>query len=48
VLTGIGVARAAILGVLPAATIEQLGAGLEHAEVAPALVFEQGDRGDRF
>jgi CRP-like cAMP-binding protein len=38
-----------MLGVLPAATIEQLGAGLEHAEFAPGqVVFEQGDRGDRF
>ena len=38
-----------MLGALPAATIEQLGAGLEHAEFAPRqVVFEQGDRGDRF
>jgi MFS family permease len=38
-----------MLGVLPAATIEQLGAGLAHAEFAPGqMVFEQGDRGDRF
>jgi CRP-like cAMP-binding protein len=38
-----------MLGVLPAATIEQLGAALGHAEFAPGqLVFEQGDRGDRF
>ncbi len=37
------------LGTLPAATIEQLGAGLAHAEFAPSqTVFEQGDRGDRF
>jgi hypothetical protein len=37
------------LGVLPAATIEQLGAGLTHAAFAPSkTVFEQGDRGDRF
>jgi MFS family permease len=37
------------LGVLPAATIEQLGAGLHHVAFAPAqTVFEQGDRGDRF
>ena len=34
---------------LPAATIEQLGAGLEHAEFAPGqTVFEQGEQGDRF
>jgi MFS family permease len=38
-----------MLGVLPAATIEQLGAGLEHADFAPGqVVFEQGARGDRF
>jgi CRP-like cAMP-binding protein len=38
-----------MLGALPAATIEQLGAGLEHAEFAPCQpVFEQGDRGGRF
>jgi len=38
-----------MLGALPAATIEQLGAGLEHAEFVPRqTVFEQGDRGDRF
>ena len=38
-----------MLGVLPAATIEQLGAGLEHAEFAPRqVVFEQGEAGDRF
>ena len=38
-----------MLGVLPAATIEQLGAGLDHAEFAPGqMVFEQGDAGDRF
>lgn len=37
------------LGALPAATIEQLAAGLEHAEFAPrAAVFEQGEPGDRF
>jgi MFS family permease len=37
------------LGVLPAATIEQLGAGLTRAAFAPSqTVFEQGDRGDRF
>jgi CRP-like cAMP-binding protein len=35
--------------VLPAATIEQLGAGLDHAEFAPRqVVFEQGEAGDRF
>jgi len=38
-----------MLGVLPAATIEQLGAALEHAEFAPGqTVFEQGENGDRF
>jgi CRP-like cAMP-binding protein len=38
-----------MLGALPAATIEQLGAGLEHAEFIPRqTVFEQGERGDRF
>jgi MFS family permease len=38
-----------MLGVLPATTIEQLGARLERAEYAPAqAVFEQGDAGDRF
>jgi MFS family permease len=38
-----------MLGALPAATIEQLGAGLEHAEFAPRqTVFEQGDRGESF
>jgi len=38
-----------MLGALPAATIEQLGAGLAHAEFAPGqTVFEQGDPGDRF
>ena len=38
-----------MLRTLPAATIEQLGAGLEHAEFAPrAAVFAQGDPGDRF
>ena len=38
-----------MLGALPAATIEQLGAGLEHAEFAPRqTVFEQGERGERF
>ncbi len=38
-----------MLAALPAATIEQLGAGLEHAEFAPTqVVFEQGERGDRF
>jgi CRP-like cAMP-binding protein len=44
VLRGVGMLRA-----LPAATIEQLGAGLEHAEFVPRqTVFEQGDRGERF
>jgi MFS family permease len=38
-----------MLAVLPAATIEQLGAGLERVEFAPGqVVFEQGERGDRF
>jgi hypothetical protein len=38
-----------MLGALPAATIEQLGAGLEHAEFMPRqTVFEQGDRGESF
>jgi MFS family permease len=37
------------LGALPAATIEQLGAGLTYAAFAPSqTVFEQGDHGDRF
>jgi hypothetical protein len=34
---------------LPQATIEQLAAALEHAEIAPGhAVFEQGDPGERF
>lgn len=38
-----------MLGALPATTIEQLGAGLEHAGFAPRqAVFEQGERGERF
>ena len=38
-----------MLGALPAATIEQLGAGLDHAEFAPGqVVFEQGEPGERF
>jgi MFS family permease len=38
-----------MLAVLPAATIEQLGAALDHAEFAPGqTVFAQGDAGDRF
>src|SRR5215210_1122910 len=38
-----------MLGALPVATIEQLGAGLEHAEFAPRqAVFEQGEPGERF
>jgi MFS family permease len=38
-----------MLAVLPAATIEQLGAGLDHAEFAAGqTVFAQGDAGDRF
>jgi MFS family permease len=44
ILRDVGMLRA-----LPAATIEQLGAGLEHAEYAPGeAVFEQGDQGERF
>jgi CRP-like cAMP-binding protein len=38
-----------MLSALPAATIEQLGAGLAHAAFAPGqVVLEQGDIGDRF
>jgi MFS family permease len=38
-----------MLGALPATTIEQLAAGLEHAEFAPReAVFEQSEHGDRF
>jgi len=38
-----------MLRVLPQATIEQLAAALDHAEVAPRqAVFEQGDHGDHF
>jgi MFS family permease len=38
-----------MLAVLPAATIEQLGAGFDHAEFAPGeMVFAQGDAGNRF
>jgi CRP-like cAMP-binding protein len=38
-----------MLRALPAATIEQLGAGLEHADYAPREpVFEQGQPGERF
>jgi hypothetical protein len=38
-----------MLRALPAATIEQLGAGLEHAELEPGrAVFEQGTYGERF
>jgi CRP-like cAMP-binding protein len=38
-----------MLSALPAATIEQLGARLEHAEFMPRqVVFEQGERGERF
>ena len=41
--------ESACCGALPAATIEQLGAGLEHAEFVPRqTVFEQGERGERF
>jgi MFS family permease len=46
----IGILRSVpMLGVLPAATIEQLGAGLERAEFAPRqVVFEQGEPGARY
>jgi len=38
-----------MLGALPATTIEQLAAGLEHAEFAPRqAVFEQNELGERF
>jgi MFS family permease len=38
-----------MLAVLPAATIEQLGAGLDHAQFAPGqTVFAQGEAGNRF
>jgi len=38
-----------MLRLLPAATIGQLGDGLRRAELAPgAVLFEQGDAGDRF
>jgi MFS family permease len=38
-----------MLRLLPAATIGQLGDGLQRAELAPgAVLFEQGDVGDRF
>ena len=38
-----------MLSALPAATIEQLGAGLEHAAYSPRqVVFEQGERGECF
>ena len=38
-----------MLATLPAATIEQLAAGLERADVAAGeTVFEQGERGERF
>jgi hypothetical protein len=38
-----------MLRALPATTIEQLGAGLEHAEYLPEqVVFEQGEPGERF
>ncbi len=38
-----------MLRALPAATIEQLGAGLEHAEYLPReVVFEQGEHGAHF
>jgi CRP-like cAMP-binding protein len=38
-----------MLGALPVATIEQLGAGLEHAEFEPGYtVFGQGERGECF
>jgi MFS family permease len=38
-----------MLRALPASTIEQLGARLEHAEFAPGqVIFNQGDHGDAF
>ena len=38
-----------MLGALPATTIEQLAARLEHAEFVPRqTVFEQGERGEGF
>jgi MFS family permease len=38
-----------MLRALPASTIEQLGARLEHAEFAPGeVIFSQGDHGDAF
>jgi CRP-like cAMP-binding protein len=38
-----------MLGALPVATIEQLAAGLEHAEFEPGrTVFRQGERGEHF
>lgn len=41
--------RVPMLAALPAATIEQLGGALEHAEIgAGRTVFEQGDHGDRY
>ena len=41
--------QVAMLGSLPATTVEQLAADVERAEVAPGQVlFEQGERGDRF
>jgi len=44
VLRGVG-----MLSALPVATIEQLAAGLEHADFAPRqAVFEQSERGERF
>jgi MFS family permease len=44
ILREVGMLRA-----LPAATIEQLGANLEHADYGPGQpVFEQGERGERF
>ena len=39
----------AMLGALPATTVEQLAGDLEHVEYAPGqVVFEQGDVGDRY
>jgi len=44
ILRGVGMLHA-----LPAATIEQLAAGLEHAEFTPgATVFEQAEHGEQF
>lgn len=48
--TDIAILRAVpMLAALPAATIEALSSGVEHAEFAPGqVVFEQGDQGAGF